>query len=88
MILRNLEPYFIAEDNIIFRELQEIEEVIFVQKGVVEVGFEINRRQKFVIRFQNKVIIGGFNCSNNKPTLFLYKCKTNVSGFMLRKPVW
>lgn len=87
-ILSNLEPRFINRNKIIFTELEEIQEVIFVSKGKVDVGFEINRIQKFVLRFANKVIIGGYNCTFNKKTLFVYKSKTDVSGYMLRKQIW
>ena len=87
-ILTNLEPRFIPRDRIIFKELEEIYEVLFVSKGNVDVGFEINRRQKFVLRFSNKVIIGGYNCTFNKKTIFVFKSKTDVSGHMLRKKVW
>ena len=51
-------------------------------------GLEINRLQKFVLRFSNKCLIGGYNCTFNKKTLFVYKSKTDVSGYMLRKQVW
>ena len=32
-ILSNLEPRFIKQDKIIFTELEEIQEVLFVSKG-------------------------------------------------------
>ena len=51
LILRSLEPLRMKAGQVIFRELQEIEEVIFVHKGAVDVGFEINRREKLVLRF-------------------------------------
>ena len=80
LILRSLEPYHMKRDQILFRELQEIETVIFVTKGNVDVGFEINRKEKMVLRFSNRIIIGAYNCAENKKTLFLYKCKTDVFG--------
>ena len=43
-ILSNLEPRFIPRDKIIFTELEEIHEVLFVSQGQVDVGFEINRK--------------------------------------------
>lgn len=57
-------------------------------KGAVDVGFEINRREKLVLRFANKIIIGAYNCAFNKKTLFLYKCKTDVYGLQIRKDEW
>ena len=51
LTLRSIEPFHMKQDQILFRELQEIEEVIFVDKGVVDVGFEIKRKEKLVLRF-------------------------------------
>ena len=71
-----------------FKELEEIQEVIFVQQGTVHVGFEINRKEKFVVQFANKVVIGAYNCAVNKKTIFIYKAVSDVSGYMLRKEIW
>lgn len=87
-ILTQLEPIFIPAESTMFRELEEIQEVIFVQQGTVHVGFEVNRRQKFVVQFANKVIIGAYNCTFNKKTIFVYKSVSDVSGYMLRKQPW
>lgn len=84
-ILKNVEPIFIPEGTIMFRELEEIQEVIFVLTGNVHVGFEINRRTKFVVQFTDKAIIGAYNCANNKKTIFVYKSASDVRGLMLRK---
>ena len=80
LILRSVEPFHMKRDQILFKELQEIQEVIFVSKGTVNVGFEINRKEKMVLRFSNRIIIGAYNCAENKKTLFLYKCKTDIFG--------
>lgn len=37
--------------SIIFEELDEINEVIFVQNGIIDVGFAINKLKKFAVRF-------------------------------------
>lgn len=71
-----------------FRELEEICEVIFVQTGQVQVGFEVNRKTKFVVQFADKAIIGAFNCTFDKKTNFVYKSKSDVSGYMIRKAPW
>lgn len=87
-ILVRIEPVFIPQDTIIFRELEEISEVIFVLSGNVHVGFEVNRRTKFVVQFTDKALIGAFNCTFNKKTSFVYKSKSDVSGYMIRKEPW
>ena len=87
-LLIEIEPVFIPADTTIFKELEEISEVIFVLKGNVHVGFEVNRKTKFVVQFTDKAIIGAFNCTFNKKTSFVYKSKTDVSGYMVRKRPW
>lgn len=87
-ILTQVEPVYIPDETVMFRELEEVQEVIFVEKGNVQIGFEVNRRQKLVVQFADKVIIGAYNCTFNKKSLFVYKSKTEVSGLMLRKEPW
>ena len=33
-------------------------------------------------------LIGAYNCFENKKTVFIYKCNTQVKGFMIRKHIW
>ena len=33
-------------------------------------------------------ILGAYNCTYNKKTMYLYKCKSDVEGFMLKKRAW
>ena len=33
-------------------------------------------------------IVGAYNCCFQKRSLFLYKCKSNVQGYILRKSHW
>ena len=87
-ILQNLEPRFESKDTVLFLELDEIHEVIFVEQGKVDVGFELNRRRKFAIRFTDKVMIGSYNCTFNKKTLFVYRCFTDICGYIIRKAKW
>ena len=44
-VLRNLEPRLEVMGTIIFEELDDINEVIFVQKGSVDIGFEVNKKK-------------------------------------------
>ena len=87
-ILTHVEPVFVPAETIMFRELDEIKEIIFVQTGDVHIGFEINRRKKFVVQFADNGIIGAYECTFNKKTIFVYKSKTDVKGYMLRKVLW
>ena len=77
-LLQNFEPRVEEKGTIIFRELEEIHEVLFQEKGIIDVGFEINRVPKFVLRMNKGTIIGAYNCFENKKTLFIYRCFSRV----------
>ena len=49
--MTNLEPRIEKAGSVLFEELDEINEVIFIMVGTIEIGFEINKTRKFVIRF-------------------------------------
>jgi hypothetical protein len=49
-LLYQLEPRREEKGVVIFDELDEVNEAIFMEKGWIDVGFEINRKQSFVIR--------------------------------------
>ena len=52
-LLSVLEPRKEFANIIIYNELDEVNEVIFFNKGDYDVGFEINRERYYVIRFKN-----------------------------------
>ena len=48
-VLTKLEPRIEYKDTILFEELDEVNEVLFISKGIVDVGFKVNNFPKFVI---------------------------------------
>lgn len=53
-VLQNLEPRFEKAKHLIYEELDEISEVVFIREGTVDVGFRINTVAKYAIRFTNE----------------------------------
>lgn len=74
--------------SLIYEELDEMNEVIFVQNGVIDIGFAINKIKKYALRFESKYVLGAYNCAFNERSMFIYKCKTECSGYYLRKNTW
>lgn len=72
----------------LFEELDEIREVIFIERGECDVGYEINKKKKFVIRYSDSTAIGGYNCTFNKRAIFCYRTKTLCEGYSVRKKNW
>lgn len=83
-----MEPRFEQEGFELFKELEDVSEILFLEKGFIDVGFEINRRPHMVLRIRSGTIIGGYNCSFNRKNMFLYRCYSNIEGYMLRKESW
>ena len=87
-ILQNLEPRYEKRGSIIFNELAEVSEILFISKGNIDIGYSINRQKKYVLRFTDKVVIGAFNACFNTRTLFIFKCQSACEGYFIRKHNW
>ena len=74
--------------SLLYEELDEMNEVIFVQNGIIDIGFAINKIKKYALRFESKYVLGAYNCTFNERSMFIYKCKTGCSGYYLRKNTW
>jgi hypothetical protein len=87
-LLKRLEPRFVSKNTLLYQELEEIQEIFFQENGIIDIGYEINREQRFVLRLSKGAIVGAYNCCFERRSLFLYKCKSNVQGYILRKEYW
>ena len=65
--------------------MDESLEVIFVEQGLYDVGFEINNRQFYEARFGMSTYIGGFQICFNKRHSFVYKAKTYLKCLSIRR---
>lgn len=59
-LMNSLETRFFNKGELINNEMEECLEIIFVELGMYEIGFEINKKQFMSIRFGMSTIIGGF----------------------------
>lgn len=87
-LLKILEPRQAFLREIIYEELDEVSEMLFFNRGNVDIGFEINHQKKFVLRLSNSIIIGAYNMSFSKRTKFIYMAKTYCSGYSIRRSYW
>ena len=87
-ILRQMDYRHLNANTIIFDELDDINEVIFIESGTVEIGYQMNKRRHFVLRFVNKTLIGAYNCTFNMRIIFCYKAKNECEGYSIRKHKW
>lgn len=64
-VLICLQPRKEEMNVVLFNELDEFTEILFFDKGVVDVGFEINRKKVFCKRKNKLIIIGDHGCTFN-----------------------
>jgi hypothetical protein len=62
----------------IFKELEEVDEIIFICKGSYVIGYKINEQEKFILKFQESTVIGGFECAFDRRSLHIYKSSTKI----------
>lgn len=87
-MMRSLEPRQEPPNTMLFHELEDVNEVIFINKGIYEIGYEFNGYQHYKIRYKNTNLIGAYNIIYNQKTQFLYKTFTRCRGFFIRKRPW
>lgn len=69
-------------------ELDSINQINFIQEGRIDIGFELNRKSLFKIRFDAPLMIGFYECVFDKRALMIYKSKTRSTGYFIRKKSW
>jgi CRP-like cAMP-binding protein len=87
-LVRNLEPRHENPGRIIFRTVEEVNEIFFIESGSVDIGFEINRDSKYVLRLFKGGCIGAYNVTFSTKTAFIYKVSQSYTGLTIRKQKW
>jgi hypothetical protein len=71
-LLKKMEARFFDSQEVIYKELEECNDIIFVQKGQFNIGYEINNQIKLRYRFGPRNYIGCFNVCFHKRSFFHY----------------
>jgi predicted DNA-binding protein (MmcQ/YjbR family) len=85
--LSNLEPQQWSRDEILFEELDEFSEIIFVLEDMYQMGYSINKKSYFRVKFKN-IPIGCYGITFNKKSHYTYKSLKHCEGFFIRKKNW
>lgn len=72
-IMASLEPRQEFSKVLLFDENDEINEVIFFIKGVIDLGYKINKKEIYCLRLHKDSLLGAYNLCTNKRTKFIYK---------------
>ena len=87
-ILGKLEPRMEPAYTILFNAIEQVDEIFFIEKGSIEVGFEISRKPKYVVRLEKGGVIGIYNVTFNRKTMFSYRVRHDYHGNTIRKDNW
>ena len=87
-ILRCLNPRFEDAGTTLLNEMDEVGEIVFISKGELAVGFEINKQQYFAIKYDKPTVIGAFHVTFFQRVTFIYKCVTRIEGYYIYKKNW
>lgn len=71
-LLRNLETRRVEAKTIILDEFEESQEVNFLQKGSIVVGYEINKIKKYCLMMKHRCVIGAYGVTFSVRSEFIY----------------
>ena len=86
-ILMSLEPRCEPKKTIMANELDEFNEITFIQKGSIVIGYEINNQKRYCIKYDDNAVIGAYECMFNKRSAFIYTALTEIEGLFIRKSI-
>lgn len=71
-----LEPRIEVAGITIFDELDEVNEIIFIMHGTVDMGFELNKMRKIGLRFRKSNAFGAYECIKDQRSSYITVCRT------------
>jgi hypothetical protein len=87
-ILTCLKPRRAFIGEVLFRPLESVDELIFLEKGSIDIGFVLNDSPKYIVRLQAGGVVGVFNVTFNVKTRFLYTCYHTATAYGVSKSDW
>lgn len=65
-LLSKLETIYIHRGKIILDEMEDVNMVIFLHNSSIDLGYDVNKTTKFVVRLMGCFEIGAFEMSFNR----------------------
>ena len=79
-----LEPRREFTGVILFNELDDFTEILFFNKGSIQLGYELNRKRYFILE-QKNAVIGDHGCIFNHRCSHIYRTSSTCEGYYIRK---
>jgi len=80
-----LEPRQYQKDEIILRDLEEVEEILFVIKGEYAIGYTVNNIEHFALKLHERTVIGDMSIMFGRRSEFMYKALSYLDIQAIRK---
>ena len=87
-LFKSLNPLQITRDTKILSELSDVSQAIYVMKGKYRVGYEVNKNETLKMQLTLGSIIGAFECSYDRRSIYIYRAHTDIEGYFITKRCW
>ena len=77
-----------APHEIIYNELQDVDEIYFFEKGSIDLGYQVDGKKLFKLRFREFNVVGSFYATFDRKAMFITKSYTYCTGYFIRKLNW
>lgn len=88
MFMHKLEPRHYNADEVVYHDMEETEEILFVQQGEYAIGYTLNSKEYLALRMGAKTVIGDYAVMFQKRSEFLYKALSPMNCMAIRKSVF
>jgi hypothetical protein len=86
--LRTSEPRKEDKGIPIYKEGEDVQEVIFFSEGSVEIGFKHEEVYGQIMTKSKGIIIGDNECTFNLPSNYIWTSRKTCHGIFIRKKYW
>ena len=91
-MLQHLEPVQYKHNQVLYNEMEEVHEIIFLMSGNYKVGYQLNQSRRFVTKGTgHTLMIGAYNLTFNKRSIFIHAIESPrevCKGYFIRKRNW
>ncbi|TNV72556.1 hypothetical protein FGO68_gene14318 [Halteria grandinella] len=84
-LLQHLEPRQFKKKDVIFRDLEEVDEILFVVKGEFAIGYTVNNQEYLALKMKERNVIGDISIMFRRRSEFLYRALSRIDCQAIRK---
>lgn len=80
-----MEPRHFLKGEIIYHDMEEVDDLIFVVKGEYAIGYTVNSEEHLALRLSARTVIGDYPIMFKKRSEFLYKALFDMECQAIRQ---